>query len=252
LARQCYEADSDRSFDELRQGLTALPFQPRLGSVADKVGRIVALVEPLATASGYSAAEVHLAVEAAALCKCDLATSLVRQLPALRGVVGRAYATQRGVAESIAAAIDEHHAPRLATDPPAASALGALLAVADRLDTLVGCTAINIMPMGAADPFDLRSVAIGLLRTLIQHRLPLQLDTCVRVAYAGYSGVTLDAGQDEVVHRLRSFFEHRLRGVLTQSYPASVVQAAIEASKGSPHAAAVRAAAMMAAESTPL
>ncbi len=246
-ARQCLEMDVRLPFGQCCSMLEAVPYHPRLGSYAQKVTRLVGLVEKLGLALSHGEAERGLAHHAATLCKCDLATQLVAQFPELVGEAGRVYALGSGVAVEVADAIAQHRLPAADDDPIARSPIAALLGIADRLDTIVGCCAINIMPMGSADPLGLRSAAIGLLRTLIEHRMDLRLDDAVSLAYAEFSDVALDLTADDVAHRLRSFFEHRLRGILSQSYPASVVHACSSGSPLAPHQLALRVAAIAAA-----
>src|SRR5262249_57391789 len=125
------------------------------------------------------------------LARCDLVTLMVGELPELEGEMGAAYALAQGVDPAVAAAIREHYQPRGAADATAPTDAGALVAVADRLDTLVGGFAIGLTPTGAADPYGLRRACLGVLRTLLDRGLPLRLSDAFRAAHDGYAGVTL-------------------------------------------------------------
>ena len=124
---------------------------------------------------------IDVAREGAALAKCDLVTLMV-ELPELQGEMGRAYALAQGARREVADVIFEHYQPRGIDDPTASSDAGALVAIADRLDTLTGCFAIGLMPTGASDPLALRRAAIGLLRSLLDRGWNLQSQLpCVRL-----------------------------------------------------------------------
>lgn len=181
-------ADAAFFFDEdLKQGLSAMnaglatvTYQQKLGSYADKVARIAQLARAIASALDDDA---DLAQVAALLCKADLQSRMVNEFPELQGIAGRYYAAHdAGLAElptearnAVAVALDEVYAPRFAGDAIAASRLGQILALAERLDTLAGGFAAGLKPSGNKDPFALRRNALGLARTLIEGGLDLNL-----------------------------------------------------------------------------
>ena len=152
--------------------LERVTFQARLGSLADKARRIRSLAAPIAAAIG---GEVTFAERAAELAKCDLLTSMVGEFPELQGVMGAYYARLDGEPDEVAAAIAEHYQPRHAGDVLPATRSGMAVAVADRLDTIVGIFAIDQRPSGTRDPFGLRRAALGVLRMAIERRLELDL-----------------------------------------------------------------------------
>jgi glycyl-tRNA synthetase beta chain len=132
--------------------------------------------------------------------------------------------------------------PRGADDPTAEQDASALVALADRLDTLVGCFAIGLLPTGAADPLALRRAAIGLLRTLLAKRWRIGLVDAIQSAYAGFSGVKLDLDVQATADKLGGFLRQRLRGVLAE--PGDVVDACVAASADDPYDVQLRAAAL--------
>jgi glycyl-tRNA synthetase beta chain len=117
--------------------------------------------------------------------------------------------------------------PKGAADATAPTDAGALVAIADRLDTLVGCFAVNLTPTGAADPYGLRRACIGVLRTLLDRSFDLRLPDAFRAAYDGYAGTPLDLSPADLASKLTEFFSDRLRGILSDKLPSDVVQACL-------------------------
>ena len=152
--------------------LDAITFQEQLGSIGDKLRRIAPLAAHIASRIDGDATR---ALRAAALCKCDLVTSMVGEFPELQGIMGRYYALADGEDPEVAQAIAEHYQPRGASDDLPASRTGIALALADKLDTLTGIFAIGQKPSGTKDPFALRRAGIGISRMMYTHRLPLDL-----------------------------------------------------------------------------
>jgi len=123
----------------------------------------------------------------------------------------------------------DHYLPRGAADATAPTDAGALVAIADRLDTLAGCFAIGLTPTGAADPYGLRRACIAVLRTLLDRGFDLRLADAFRAAYDGYGNVKLDLSRDALVEKLGEFFADRLRGLLEAQLPGDAVSAALGA-----------------------
>jgi len=180
-------ADAKFFFDEdLKQGLVAMgaglktvTYQARLGSVADKVQRVAALARAIAAQVG---ADPVLAARAAELAKNDLQSRMVNEFPELQGIAGRHYAVAGGESPEVALAIDEAYQPRFAGDDIALSALGKVLAIAERLDTLAGGFAAGLKPTGNKDPFALRRNALGLARTIIESGYDVDAKALLRTA----------------------------------------------------------------------
>ena len=244
LADAKFFYDEDLKVPLAKRGaeLDGIMFHKRLGSVGDKVRRMVALVPLLGKKLGLGSAVIESAREGAALAKCDLVSLMVRELPELQGEMGAAYGLAQGLKPEVAAVIAEHYLPRGADDPTAPDDAGALVALVDRLDTLVGCFAIGLLPTGAADPLALRRAAIGLLRTLLAKQWRLGLAEAIQTAYAGFSGVKLDLDAQATSDKLGGFLRQRLRGVLAE--PGDVVDACVAASADDPYDVQLRAAAL--------
>jgi glycyl-tRNA synthetase beta chain len=154
------------------EGLEAMTYQVKLGSLGDKTRRVGTLAVHIATGLQADRAQVGRAAE---LCKCDLLTAMVGEFPELQGIMGTYYALADGEAAEVAVAIREHYLPRGAGDELPATEAGVAVALADKLDTLAGIFGINEKPTGTKDPFGLRRAAIGVLRILIEKRLGMDL-----------------------------------------------------------------------------
>jgi glycyl-tRNA synthetase beta chain len=214
-----------KSFDDWNKKLDAVVFQAKLGdnakTIGQKVRRITALVEKLV---GASDANVDVARAAARYCKADLASSAVGEFPELQGTMGRHYArifgTDKVDATSVGRAIEQHWWPKGQGGALPETTEAALVAIADRMDTLVGCFATGLIPSGNADPLGLRRAAIGVLAILLDRgpdgaqrtKFPNSIDTLIATAADAYAGA-VKLG-DEAREQLRDFFKSRLRAML--------------------------------------
>jgi glycyl-tRNA synthetase beta chain len=229
-----------------REKLAGIVFQNRLGHMLAKVERIERTALALGEGLGLPAATIEAAIEGSRLAKCDLVSLMVGEFPDLQGSMGRAYALAQGVSPRVADVIRDHYAPKGASDKVAPTDEAALVAIADRLDTLAGCFAIGLSPTGAADPFALRRAALGVLRTVLERGFDLSLDRAVRAAYAELAGVKLDLAEPELAAKLGEFFKERLRGLLQGELPADVVDACLAAGADRPTEVRARAEALAA------
>jgi len=228
-ARFFFEEDMKVRLASRFDQLAGIVFQKRLGTIKDKVERIWPLVEVLGRSLGMGAETVDVACRGARLCKCDLASLMVGEFPELQGELGAVYALGQGESASVARVISMHYQPKGALDRTADDDSAALVALADRLDTLVGCFAVGLVPTGAADPYALRRACLGVLRTLLDRRYGLSLLATLGVAYEGFGGVRLDASLGDVLSKLDVFFRDRLRGLLVERHPNDVVDACLAA-----------------------
>ena len=200
-----WDQDRKQSLQSRSVKLDNMTFQQQLGSLGDKQKRIAVLAKNIAVALGFDEA---LTQRAAALCKCDLLTSMVSEFPDLQGVMGRYYATLDGEDAAVATALDEQYKPRFAGDTLPDSDTGQALAIAERLDTLTGIFAIGQTPTGDKDPFGLRRSALGILRILIEKQLDLDLRTLITAAANNFPAA-LNA--PDIGDSLFSFMMERLR-----------------------------------------
>ncbi len=193
-AKFFYDEDLKTPLAAQQDALKSVTYQQSLGSVWDKSVRVAELARVIANRVGVDAG---LATRAAALSKCDLLTRMVGEFPELQGVMGRYYATANGENTQVAAALDEFYQPRFAGDAVAKSAVGKVLSVAERLDTLAGIFAVGLKPSGNKDPFALRRAALGLARTLIEGGLSLDLKALLVEALQLLPDTALAAGLSE-------------------------------------------------------
>jgi glycyl-tRNA synthetase beta chain len=171
--------DRKHKLEKHLERLKSVTFQQQLGTLYDKSERVARLAGRIAEAMD---ANPEWAERAGWLAKCDLMSEMVYEFPDLQGIMGRYYASHDGEAEEIALAMDEQYMPRFAGDELPATATGQALAIADKLDTLVGIFGIGQPPTGSKDPFALRRAALGLLRIIIERQLSLDLQDMVAQA----------------------------------------------------------------------
>jgi glycyl-tRNA synthetase beta chain len=180
-AKFFFDEDLKQGLASMNAGLGTVTYQQKLGSYADKVARIASLAEAIAPSLGV---DPELARRAANYCKADLQSRMVGEFPELQGIAGRYYAAAEGESAELALALDEVYMPRFAGDQIASSALGKVLAIAERLDTLAGGFAAGLKPTGNKDPFALRRNALGLARTLIEGSVGLGINNALDIACA--------------------------------------------------------------------
>ena len=200
--------DRKRRLDSHIDELKNIIFQQKLGTLYDKAERVARLAGFVADSLG---ANREWAERAAWLAKCDLMTEMVYEFPELQGIMGRYYALHDGEAEEVALAQDEQYMPRHAGDELPATPSGQALAIADKLDTIVGMFGIGQPPTGSKDPFALRRAALGLLRIIIERQLPLDLDAAIQAAVDGLDDRITAEGVSEKVFdfmmdRLRAYY----------------------------------------------
>ncbi len=179
-----FEQDLRRPLAERVEELHGIVFSEHLGTLHDKAVRIQHLAGIFAERMGWSAYQRQLAERAGLLCKADFVTALGAEHPEMRGALGAAFARRSGEPEAIADAIAEHVRPRNGADALPASELGLVTALADRLDTVVGCYAAGRAPSGGPDPFNVQGNALGIMRLLTGARLRLSLPQLIEDALA--------------------------------------------------------------------
>ena len=225
-----YTEDQKTSLADKVERLGSVIFHAKLGSLLDKTERLKTLVKFIATEIGvtnpaYTETTAAHAERAAWLCKADLTTQMVIEFPTLQGITGKYYAQNSGEPEPVATAIAEHYQPLGADTPLPETEVGALIAIADKLDTIVGYFGIEERPTGSQDPYSLRRHALGTIRILQNRQLPLSLDAIVQKAIALYTVALADDTKTSVL----SFIKERLRVILsqTQQYTPDVADAVL-------------------------
>lgn len=212
-----FRQDRESSLDDMAGQLDRLLFQEKLGTLAQKRERLQLLVGAIADSLGFDASRRQEIVRAAALCKADLVSRMVIELPALQGIMGREYALSADEPATVADAIAEHYQPRSAGDTLPSSDLGRLLAVADRIDTLVGYVGLGILPSGSSDPYGLRRAAQGVVQILaLQPEMPSLIEMCVQSAQTYKQVNDEDFPLDPLCNDLRVLFDQRLNAYLDE------------------------------------
>ena len=204
-----WNQDRKQKLDTHIEQLKSILFQKELGTLHDKTERVVQLAGRIASDIG---SDKEWAERAAWLSKCDLMTEMVGEFPSLQGIMGRYYALGDGEADDVALAQDEQYMPRFAGDDLPATATGQAVAIADKLDTLVGMFGIGQPPTGSKDPFALRRSALGLLRIIIECQLPLDLPQMTQQAIAALGNKVRNKDvRDQVLEfmfeRLRAYYK---------------------------------------------
>ncbi|WP_443696623.1 glycine--tRNA ligase subunit beta [Pseudomonas sp.] len=204
-----FKQDKKQKLEDFNLRLQNVVFQEKLGSVYDKAVRVSKLAAYIAPRIGGDTA---LAARAGLLSKCDLATEMVGEFPEMQGVAGYYYALNDGEPDDVALALNEQYMPRGAGAELPTTLTGAAVAIADKLDTLVGIFGIGMLPTGSKDPYALRRAALGVLRILIDKKLDLDLTQAVVFAVGQFGGKVKQAGLAEqvlefVFDRLRARYE---------------------------------------------
>lgn len=204
-----FKQDKKQKLDSFNERLKTVVFQAQLGTVFDKAERVSRLAGLIAERTG---GDKQRAARAGLLSKCDLATEMVGEFPEMQGVAGYYYALNDGEPEDVALALNEQYMPRGAGGELPTTLTGAAVAVADKLDTLVGIFGIGMLPTGSKDPYALRRAALGVLRILIEKQLDLNLVEAVNFAIGQFGTQVKSAGlADQVLEfifdRLRARYE---------------------------------------------
>ena len=181
-----FRADQQTPLADRVTDLESLVFQNKLGTMLEKTLRVQTLAEELARGLNLSAEVVKGVSRAAYLAKADLLTAMVNEFPSLQGAMGRDYARLNGEDESVAMGIHEHYMPVRADSQLPEGVVGALVGIADRIDTIAGCFGIGQVPTGSTDPFGLRRQALGLIRIIEHHGFALSLCAVTQTALARY------------------------------------------------------------------
>ena len=209
-AKFFFEQDKKKTLHSRVELLKKVVYHNKLGTQYERTDRITALAGAIAKRIG---ADVALAERAALLAKADLLTDMVGEFPELQGIMGTYYARHDGEPDDVALAASEHYQPRFAGDALPSSSTGTVVALADKLETLVGIWSIGLQPTGDKDPFALRRHALGVLRMLLEKRLPLSISDLLAdtaSTFAGRPGF-VDPGVE-----VKAFMLDRLRGILRE------------------------------------
>ena len=218
-----WQQDLKKPLSVHQDALKAMVFQKKLGTLFEKSERVAKLACYIAECSDYNS---DWSERAAQLSKCDLLTNMVQEFPELQGIMGRYYAQNDGEPEEIAWALEQQYQPRFAGDKIPESDTGRVLALAERLDTLVGIFAINQAPTGTKDPFALRRATLGVIRILIESQWDLDLYDLLQQAAKNFdpainAQAAIDAVFEFILERMRGYYSE-------QNYTPDVFEAVLE------------------------
>ncbi|MCF8024205.1 MAG: glycine--tRNA ligase subunit beta [Desulfobacteraceae bacterium] len=228
-ARFFYHQDLKVRLDERVESLKSVVFQAELGSVYDKTARIRQLGQRLSGMLGIESRQRTHIDRAALLCKTDLVSHVVNEFPKLQGVMGRVYAKVKGEPGEVAEAIEAHYRPAYSGGPLPETTIGAVLSIADKIDTICGCYCAGLVPTGASDPYALRRQGIGIILTALGKGLEFSLSEIISACLEMFSlkGEELDKKAQDVLR----FLENRMEYLLEDSgIPKDLALAAISAS----------------------
>jgi glycyl-tRNA synthetase beta chain len=222
-AKFFFDQDRKKTLESRVDGLARVVYHGKLGSQGERVQRVRAIAAAIAACLPNAAALAASADRAALLAKADLLTDMVGEFPELQGIMGGYYARHDGETEAVAFAIEDHYKPRFAGDALPRNDVGVALALADKLETLVGLFGIGQLPTGDKDPFALRRHALGVIRLLVERNLLLDLDDLIGLAVPAFGAAIADPRA-----ALADFFFDRLSGTLReQGYSAHEVDAVL-------------------------
>jgi len=216
-AKFFYQEDQKHEIAHFLERLETIVFQEELGTIGDKVRRIVRIADSLAKKLQTESSVMADVERAATICKFDLVTQMVYEFPELQGIMGEDYARKAGEKETVAKAINEHYMPRYSGDASPASLVGTIVSIADKLDTIAGCFAIGIIPTGSQDPYALRRQAAGIVQMVLDHKLSITLPELFDLALHVLQDANLAKRKlEEIKSDMNDFFGLRVKNVLTE------------------------------------
>jgi len=226
-----YEEDKKVSLEQCVEKLKYVVFQETLGTIYDKTMNIMNNSSYLAGELGLEDSQKTMLNRAAYLAKADLVTNMVKEFDELQGIMGREYALVQGERPEVAKAIEEHYMPRNAGDNMPGSLIGAIVGIADRIDTISGCFSIGIQPTGSQDPYALRRQAISIINIILDKELHINLNTLVEKAISPFVEKRIIKDEpSKVVDDIMEFFKQRLKNVLLdKNYEYDVIDSVLKA-----------------------
>lgn len=229
-AKFFYEEDQKLEIKDALSKLESIVFHEEIGTVGDKVRRIRRIADQIGEALQISGTDSESVSRAADICKFDLVTQMVYEFPELQGVMGKDYARKAGEREDVAKAVFEHYQPRSASDDVPSSLVGSIVSIADKIDTIVGCFSIGIIPTGSQDPYALRRQSQGIVQILLAKQMPLTLSQLFDIALGVHAELrSLDRQPDDIRKDLVEFFGLRVKKLLSETLRYDVVDAVISA-----------------------
>ena len=210
-----YKADLAKPLEDYLPKLETVTFQEDLGTVRAKVDRLCKIASLIANQLQITAEEQAYIARAALLCKADLVTQMVYELPEMQGIMGQKYALASGESEAVATAIFEHYLPKGAGDNLPQTLTGQIVGIADKLDTLVSIFGLGMLPTGSSDPFALRRAANAIVNIIWAAQLPVNLHQLLAEVVAEFTAIRPETSP-ELQSQLSEFFLQRIRTLLQE------------------------------------
>ncbi|NQT10962.1 MAG: glycine--tRNA ligase subunit beta [Desulfobacteraceae bacterium] len=221
-----YRSDVERPFEDLVEKLKGVLFQAGLGTVYDKVMRVQKLAGYLAEAANFDSDFKQKALRAAYLCKADLVSQVVVEFPKLQGVMGRVYASAAGEPDVVASAIEEYYRPTYSGGRLPETETGAILAIADKIDSICGCFIAGLIPTGASDPYALRRQGIGIVQIMLDKGFSFSLSELIEKSVTLFGERNTDEIK-KISYRIYLFLQNRIAYLLSEKGFSKNVIAAI-------------------------
>ncbi|MGN1400764.1 MAG: glycine--tRNA ligase subunit beta [Bacillus sp. (in: firmicutes)] len=214
-----YKEDQEKEIEDCLKKLETIVYHEEIGTLAEKVSRVKRLAEALSDELKVDTETKATAVRAAEIAKFDLVTNMVYEFPELQGYMGERYARMKGETEEVAVAINEHYMPRHAEDASPASSAGAIVSVAEKIDTIASCFAIGIIPTGSQDPYALRRQASGIVQILVdkQWEIPFELIIDLALDLVNEAGI-MKKDMNQIKEDLTAFFNARIKHLLSEKH----------------------------------
>ncbi|WP_026674670.1 glycine--tRNA ligase subunit beta [Alkalihalobacterium bogoriense] len=210
-----YKEDQKMQISDALARLESIVYHEDLGTTGDKVRRIQKIANQLAKRTGVEQSEE--VERAAKLCKFDLVTQMVYEFPELQGRMGEEYALKAGESPVVSKAIKEHYMPRFSGDQSPSTLVGTMVSIADKIDTIVSCFSIGLIPTGSQDPYALRRQAAGIVQMVVDHKLSISVEEIIDVALSvAKKNQLLKREEKEIVQDLTEFFTLRMKNLLQE------------------------------------
>jgi glycyl-tRNA synthetase beta chain len=255
-ARFFYEVDSKTPLSDMMDKLKGVTFQAKLGSVHEKVLRVQKLAEYISEQIGPLDTSIKpISSRAAGLCKFDLTSQMVGEFPKLQGIMGRVYAKKAGEPDAVAQAIEEHYLPTHAGGRLPTTLPGAIVSMADKMDSICSCFGIRLIPTGTTDPYALRRQALGIVQILLNRNLSVSLSGLIQKSVELLTNKIsnkISKDRDETVQSVLTFFSLRVEYLLAeQGFAKDLISAVVSASVDDIPSVAKRIAALQALKAKP-
>jgi glycyl-tRNA synthetase beta chain len=236
-----WNEDRKLSMEKRIELLRRIQFHEKLGTYHEKVKRIARLSSSVCSFTGISDDIQEAAKKAALLSKADLTTEMVKDFPELQGIMGGIYASREGMGEDVSRGIYEHYRPMSMEDESPSSTVGAILSVSDKIDTIIGCFGIGLIPSGSKDPFGLRRASHGVLKVCVDRGFSIPLDEMLGKGMECYKESSIKLEEDGLTEKIMSYLKERMKFFFeSEGHSYDTVNAVLASECGDPLDASMR------------